>query len=187
MGEYYRVEFLDIERFSNRSTDPFIPTLEELQVGFAEYLREKNPAALECKVESVLKSEGYDVLWTPPYTPDLQPIEVFWAIGKNRVAANYFAGRSMKETVRQLRDGWYGSSGNNVDVKAANCDGLYRKTVAAANKRFIPLCPRLSGALGSLDMSPGPRLGTAAYPIDLIVAEFASEDGNIVAIDVEDA
>ena len=92
MEIYYRIEF-DVEsfsNFSNQSTDPFVPTLDELQVGFA---------ALECKVEKVLKAEGFDVLWTPLYTPDLQPIEVYWAIGKNRVVAKYQSGHSMKETV----------------------------------------------------------------------------------------
>ena len=97
MGEFFRIEF-DLDTFSKRTTDPFLPTVEELQVGFASYLRDFQPSALECKVEKALKQEGYDVLWTPPYTPDLQPIEIYWAIGKNRVAANYSTGRTMKES-----------------------------------------------------------------------------------------
>ena len=183
MGDYYRIEF-DVEAFSKRTTDPFVPTVSELQVGFAAYLRDNNPAALECKVEKVLKAEGYDVLWTPPYTPDLQPIEIFWAIGKNRVAAKYQAGRSMKETVRQLREGWYGSTDETSTIKAANCFGLFKKAVGMANKKFIPLCPTLTGTIGTLEVTTAPRLGTAAYPIDLIVAEYASEDAIVDDEDV---
>ena len=163
-----------------------------LYVNRLQSLRDNNPSALECKVERVLKAEGFDVLWTPPYTPDLQPIEVYWAIGKNRVAAKYQSGRSMKETVRQLREGWYGTLGNSTDgqvIKEANCFGLFKKAVGMANKRFIPLCPRLSGTIGSLEVSMSAREGTAAYPIDLIVAEYATEASAIVDvdnIDVED-
>ena len=46
----------------------------------------ENPELLECKVETFLAREVYDVLWTPPYCPELQPIELFWASGKNHVA-----------------------------------------------------------------------------------------------------
>ena len=121
------------------------------------------------------------MLWTPPYTPDLQPIEVFWAIGKNRVAAQYARGRTMKQTIEQLRDGWYGTLDREIDGegnrrvhKAANCEGLYRKAVKIANQKFVPLCPRIKGTLGSLEIVPRPRLGTAAYPIDLVVADYAN-------------
>ena len=55
-----------------------------------------------------------------------------------------------------------------------------------ANKKFVPLCPRLSGTVGTLEVSAVPRTGTAAYPIDLIVADLANEDA-IVDNDVEDA
>lgn len=154
---------------------------EELQLGFAAYLRDHHPEALECKVEKRLKEEAFDVLWSPPYTPDLQPIEVFWAVGKNRVAAQYRRGRTMKQTIQQLREGRYGSieeapdvQGNRGIHKAIDCEGLYRKAIKIANQKFVPLCPRISGTLGSLEVSRSPRAGTAAYPIDLVVAEYAS-------------
>ena len=53
-----------------------------------------------------------------------------------------------------------------------------------ANKKFIPLCPTLTGTIGTLEVTTAPRLGTAAYPIDLIVAEYASEDAIVDDEDV---
>ena len=180
MGDGYRIEF-DVELFQQRSTSasPFIPTLTELQLGFAAYLRDNNPQALECLVERCLKDEGYDVLWTPPYTPDLQPIETFWAIGKNRVAANFYSGRTMKTTVEQLREGWYGNEEIEhksifTSVKPANCESIYKKTITVANKRFIPLCADLKGELGSLETQNNTIGSTADFPIDLVVADYAT-------------
>ena len=33
--------------------------------------------------------EGWRCIFTPPYSPKLQPIELFWAHAKNYVGANY--------------------------------------------------------------------------------------------------
>ena len=151
------------------------------RVKFAAYLRDNHPEALECLVERCLKNEGYDVLWTPPYTPDLQPIETYWAIGKNRVAENYYSGRTMKTTVDQLREGWYGNE--NIQnksctrsVKTVDCQGLYSKMISIANKRFIPLCPDLSGELGAIQNQANNPGSSAAFPIDLIVADYGAID-----------
>ena len=125
------------------------------------------------------------MLWTPPYTPDLQPIETYWGIAKNRVATRYFAGRTMKETVNQLREGWHGNAHRQLreatetqaaekPIKAIDCGRLIVKSQEIANNRFIPMCnPRLSGTLGNLQIGQSNREGTAMYPIDLIVADFA--------------
>ena len=191
LGDGYRIEF-DAETFQQRSSSPFVPTLIELQLGFAAYLRDNQPEALECLVERCLKDEGYDVIWTPPYTPDLQPIETYWAIGKNCVAENYYSGQTMKTTVEQLREAWYGNEtlANKAilrSVQPANCDGITKKAIAIANKRFVPLCPMIKGELGALETDPNINRGsTAAFPIDLVVADYgAIDDDDVVDVDVD--
>ena len=108
-GDCYRVNF-DAETFSKRSSKPYVPMLKELLLAFMAYLRDNKPELIECKVEKALRDEGFSVLWTPPYTPDLQPIEMFWDIAKNRITLNYNSSRTMKQTVQLLREGWYGTS-----------------------------------------------------------------------------
>ena len=110
VGVAYRVDF-DKESFlkSARAANPFIPNKRELQVGMVEYIKENLPHLLECKVERIMADKGYHILWTPPYCPQLQPIELFWAAGKNFAASCHYGGRTMKETVQHLRYGWYGN------------------------------------------------------------------------------
>ena len=128
--------------------------------------------------------KGHDVLWTPPYCPDLQPIETFWAIGKNNVASEFYDGRSMRETVNHLQDGWYGNYFGVGDppeklLKSANCDGLYRKSIEAANKIFIPMCKELglSGTIGNLFNNPpvnSEEEETHRFPIDLVIGDLGA-------------
>jgi hypothetical protein len=105
--EYCRVVF-DHNLFKNRSGNnkPFIPTVEELKFGIMKYLKENRPDLLECKIEKKLKENGHRVLWTPPYSPHLQPIELWWAAGKNHAHSFARNGMTMKETVELVREGW---------------------------------------------------------------------------------
>ncbi|OQR89224.1 hypothetical protein ACHHYP_20269 [Achlya hypogyna] len=48
--------------------------------------RHRQPSDYVC-VELAAHS-GHKLLYTPPYHPELQPIEVVWAVAKNRIAAN---------------------------------------------------------------------------------------------------
>mmetsp|Transcript_32288 Transcript_32288/g.74383 ORF Transcript_32288/g.74383 Transcript_32288/m.74383 type:complete len:80 (-) Transcript_32288:424-663(-) len=32
--------------------------------------------------EGRLANDGHEIIWTPPYVPELQPIELFWGVGK---------------------------------------------------------------------------------------------------------
>ncbi|KAE9359243.1 hypothetical protein PF008_g2321 [Phytophthora fragariae] len=34
----------------------------------------------------IAKAYGHEVIYTPPYTPELQPIELIWAQAKQRIA-----------------------------------------------------------------------------------------------------
>jgi hypothetical protein len=96
---------------ANSTTRPRVATVEELKTSYMLWLKLNKPEKLECKVEKLLNERGYEILWTPPYCPDLQPIELFWAAGKNYAASLYYHGRKMQVTVDQLREGWYGMFG----------------------------------------------------------------------------
>ena len=40
------------------------------------------------EIDSIVKRYGHHVMRTPPYHPELQPIEKCWAVVKNEVARN---------------------------------------------------------------------------------------------------
>jgi hypothetical protein len=97
-----------------------VPNKDELHAALLAALRKHKPELLECKVEAMLKKEYCNSdqpltccwIWTPPYCPWLQPIELFWGCGKNHAADCYKSGRTLRQAVAQLRAGWYGCDAN---------------------------------------------------------------------------
>ena len=77
-GSVFRVDFnVELFRQMSSKSKPWAPSAKELPIAIMEYMRENLPDLLECKVESYMKERGHFILWTPPYCPDLQPIELF--------------------------------------------------------------------------------------------------------------
>uniref|UniRef100_A0A7R9ZC58 Tc1-like transposase DDE domain-containing protein n=1 Tax=Pseudictyota dubia TaxID=2749911 RepID=A0A7R9ZC58_9STRA len=125
------------------------------------------------------------ILWTLPYCPDLQPIELFWAAAKNYAAQKYYSGRKVRAMIADLRDGWYGNvyrkddgteeiqKGEDDEIGvlekrgAVNCAALIRHAVKCANERMRYL-PGVSGEVGKgltvdPNYEPNPN---ARLPID---------------------
>jgi hypothetical protein len=55
-------------------------------------------------IDDIAKSFGYEVLRTPPYHPELQPIEICWGVVKNYMARN--CDFTMKNLIKQLDNGF---------------------------------------------------------------------------------
>jgi len=55
-------------------------------------------------IDEIAKSFGHEVLRTPPYHPELQPIETCWGVVKNHIARN--CDFTMKNLIKQLDDGF---------------------------------------------------------------------------------
>ena len=170
------------------STKPLNPTTEEMKYSIMAYLKNNQPELMECKVEKYLVDRGHSVLWTPPYSPDLQPIELFWAAGKNHAASMSFAGIKMKQTMKHVRDGWYGNlhefDANGVPLitepsylhqqkQPVDCMKLFQKMVSMGNKKFIPMCEGISGTLGQLTVDTSHIPIRAGVPIDILMSDMA--------------
>ena len=154
--------------------------MKELQVAYLKWLKQNRPKKLECEFEKRMKDEGFQILWTPPYCPKLQPIEVFWAGGKNHVADHYDVNTTMKDVVRRLQDGWYGNEDkfdkkNNEYTEGIRCDGLVRKYEECCNAEYTPLCPGLQGQIGSLTIDPDHVQDRSKIPIDSLVVDLTKD------------
>lgn len=170
---------------------PFCPSKQEMQIGLVNWMKEQKPELLECKVEAYLKSRGHEVLWTPPYCAKLQPIELFWAAGKNYAAENCWNGRTMKQTVQLLREGWYGNEQHWPDgcnsswigkenmmrrkVTSASCAGMVAKAEHYMNTFFIPIAG-FKGTVDNLEVPEGFQPTTEDMPMDMLVCMDDEEE-----------
>jgi transposase len=55
-------------------------------------------------IDEIARSKGHEVIRTPPYHPELQPIEICWGVVKNYVARN--CDFTMKNLIEQLDSGF---------------------------------------------------------------------------------
>ena len=102
------------------------PTSKELATATHKWLKEHKPEALDSKVEKLFREKGWKIIWTPPYCPKFQPIELVWGVGKQRAGTLYKKGRSMNTTQRHLRRDWYGGKGKGSQrFKRCNVRGCW--------------------------------------------------------------
>jgi hypothetical protein len=158
---------------------PRVATVQELKQSYMSWLKLNKPHRLECKFEKLLKDNDFEVLWTPPYCPELQPIELFWVAGKNHAALLYEHPRTMKLTVQQLREGWYGSfeaveEGETRRKRPVNCNKLYDTSIKFANEKFIPMCQgSIKGKIGDLWIDPDYKEPDVDIPIDTLLLDYS--------------
>ena len=184
MGEdTLRVKFSFEEQIQRKTKNrPKVATAKELKFAFVAYLAEHNPEVIECEVENYLKSRGHDILWTPPYCPDLQPIELFWAVGKNHVRFFNYEGGKMRDVVELLREGWYGTKRNQPDdgrekrppKEPCDCRKLWKKALRLATTKFVPICHGISGPIGGLTIDPNYVPEEHTLPIDTLVLNLTN-------------
>jgi hypothetical protein len=121
-----------------------------------------------------MNEEDSNYVLTFTDSPDLQPIELFWAPGKNHVARNHKFGREMSEVVELLREGWYGAKakeGENKELKkkARRVDQLFNKAIHMANTKFIKMCDGLDGTVGALEIKDNHQANYKDLPIDMLL------------------
>ena len=126
-------------------------------------MKHHKPKVLRYRVKKAVEDSGIKVLWTPPYCLDLYPIELYWLAGKGNFSRNYYFGLSVKSTVSDLRDGWYGNTHCNpsgkmylrlpeedpflIKVKKVDCFKLIKQLIKCANDRVATVF----GISGSVD------------------------------------
>ena len=182
LGDRLRVKFDPAHQKMRAGTKiPTVGTLEELKISFITYLKLHKPEALECKVERMIKDRGHQVLFTPPYCPELQPIELFWAAGKNHVALKHKHETTMRDVVESLREGWYGNGDEYEDThplfkRPVDCLKLWQKSLEIATTKFVKLCDGISGVMGDLDVDRDFVDKEVSIPIDTLVCHVSRGD-----------
>ena len=65
---------------------PTGPSSDELAAGTTAWLKANKPGVLDSKVEKAFREREWLIVWTPPYCPKFQPIELVWGAGKERAS-----------------------------------------------------------------------------------------------------
>ena len=183
-GEVVRVGF-SFEEQQQRSGKkrPTVASSDELKLAFVSYLKECNPGALKCKVEEYMTAKGYEILWTPPYCPDLQPIERYWACGKNHVAWYNYKGSKMEDVIFLLREGWYGTKTvipgrEHLAKQEVDCGKLWAKCLVTASDVFVKLTEGINGVVGDLSIDKNWVPPEVILPIDTLIVDLTKYNGH---------
>ena len=86
----------EVPRHGGFPNSPAGPSLRELQEAVHDILADYKPRDLLTWVECRFAELGWEVIFTPPYMCNFQPIELYWANIKNSIGRRYFSGRDMK-------------------------------------------------------------------------------------------
>jgi hypothetical protein len=122
-----------------------------------------------------LKHHGHKIVWMPPYLPDLQLIELFWAADKKHVANNHKFGRKIiKEVVELLHEGWYGAKAKEGEddefkKKACRVDHIFKKAIYMADTKLIKMGDGLDGTIGALEITANHEANYKDLPIDMLL------------------
>ncbi len=88
-----------------------------LKAEMVEILQKISPAPIY-EIDEIAREYGHQVLRTPPYHPELQPIETCWGVVKNHMARH--CDFTMKNLVEQLEQGF-------AKVTAKTCLSIIKK------------------------------------------------------------
>jgi transposase len=95
-----------------------IPVRDDcLKAELVEMLEKLAPAPTYA-LDELAADQGHEILRTPPYHPELQPIETCWAVVKNQSART--SKRTMAQLLEQLEDAF-------ASVTEETCSGLIKK------------------------------------------------------------
>ena len=139
---------------------PLGPSSKELAIAATRWYRANAPQVLNSKVEEAFRARGWKIIWTPPYCPKYQPIELVWGVGKQRAGCLYFRKRDLATTKQHLRVGWYGGTVGRRTFLPCNVWGCWQNALTEMQSwvdkdlKFTPLVG-LSGTLGSGLMNVG--------------------------------
>lgn len=86
---------------SSSKSKPPGPTVTELRTELAQWLKD-HPQITE--VRRLMDEKGHLLLYTPPFQPEVQPIELLWGTIKKSIAKLHVRGRTIHQTRQQVLD-----------------------------------------------------------------------------------
>lgn len=135
------------------SGSKWAPTVVEMRKELRKYL-DSNPGYQKTEVQKLFDKHGFKLIYTPPYTPTTQPIEMVWGYVKGYVARQFKNGRSMEMLRDQTLAGMYGNSDHAHEGVTAD---LCKKVISKCHRwcdSFIETDSELGGTVQSITANP---------------------------------
>lgn len=134
------------------------PYAHEIRAAMAEYLKTRPDLQLS-RLQALFEELGWKLIFTPPYTPSLQPIEMVWAYVKWWVREAFRPGRNMKRLLFDIHNGFYGCEEEKGITKAVEgvTEERCAKYISKAHRHmneFIEADPQLDGNIFDLVQLP---------------------------------
>jgi hypothetical protein len=130
-------------------TSRYAPTVEEMRGWVKAYLLQ-HPSFNRTLLRQAFDAEGWQLLYTPPYCCECQPIELLWAHVKNYVGRQMGNDHSVAGVTQLARKGFYGDADNNhAPADAALCSKLFDHVYSWCNQ-WIQSDTELTGTLQQL-------------------------------------
>jgi hypothetical protein len=134
--------------FQNKSN--YAPTADEMRAWVKQYLLQ-HPTINRTLLQQRFDELGWQLIYTPPYQCECQPIEMLWAYVKNYVGRMMGSDHSIPFVTQLARQGFYGDPDNHHSpVDADLCQRLINHVLNWCN-RFIAADDELSGSMDNLE------------------------------------
>jgi len=137
------------------------PSKEDLIAAVKKWL-EEHPDHNKTVVEQLMSDAGHSIIYTPPYCPDVQPIELLWAAIKRQVASHSSANRSITETRSQTEDAFEQITKPFCNNLVKHCHDWIDAFLQTDGAEDLAQCRTLAGVMESIHLLKAAN--AAPYP-----------------------
>jgi len=143
------------------------PSKDDLLAAVQKWLTE-HPDHNRTVVEQLMSDAGHALVYTPPYCPEVQPIELLWAKVKQYVAARSTHGRSLTEARQQTEEGFEAVTKMFCNSIVKHCHDWIDQFLQTDAAEDLLQCGTLAGVIKSLPLLRAASTTiTAAAPMQI--------------------
>lgn len=137
------------------------PSKDDLLAAVQKWLAE-HPDHNRTVVEQLMSDAGHALVYTPPYCPEVQPIELLWAAVKRYVAARSTHGRSLTEAREQTEEGFEDITKMFCNNIVKHCHDWIDQFLQMDAAEDLLQCGTLAGVIKHLPLLRAASTSTAA-------------------------
>jgi len=147
------------------------PSKDDLLAAVRKFLDE-HPDHNRTVIEQLMSDKGYSLVYTPPFCPEMQPIELLWAEVKRYVADCCYHKRSPAEARAQTEDGFAQVTYGFILHIIKHCHDWIDGFLASEEAGDLRQCGTLAGVVKWLPLlkvagDSKPAVTDAAQPMDI--------------------